>query len=205
MSKNLFTYLIPAGLLTFLLLLFTNGYPIFTNIVLYETPNCYTKVGYLKAVITNYNIITITNYTSKNKHSDNMDDINNMNYTATTSSHIHITKKNNTARPMNNINNKHISVPVSKNNDNANDTNDSRNVNVSIVYNGEITLMYKTFPHCVFYCKMIVISMQPKESFVVNYININYPVNSVVDAYCNSKGCVYDNFNCNVFTIKDEL
>jgi len=203
MTKNLFTYLIPAGLLTFLLLLFTNGYPIFTNIVLYDTPNCYTKVGYLKAVITNYNIITITNYTSKNKN-----DMNNMNENATTSSHIHITKKKNIARPMNNINdindinNKHISVPVSKNNDN---TNDTRNVNVSIVYNGEITLMYKTFPHCVFYCKMIVISMQPKESFIINYININYPVNSVVDAYCNSKGCVYDNFNCNVFTIKDEL
>jgi len=201
MTKNLFTYLIPAGLLTFLLLLFTNGYPIFTNIVLYDTPNCYTKVGYLKAVITNYNIITITNYTSKNKHSDDI------NHNATTSSHIHITKKNNTARPMNNINDindKHISVPVSKNKNND-DTNDTRNVNVSIVYNGEITLMYKTFPHCVFYCKMLVISMQPKESFIINYININYPVNSVVDAYCNSKGCVYDNFNCNVFTIKDEL
>ena len=74
------------------------------------------------------------------------------------------------------------------------------------IYHGFIIIKYKTFSHCIFNCKINIISNND-ELNVINFINKYYPINKNFVLYCNNKGCDYNsNFNYNIILSKnDEL
>jgi hypothetical protein len=74
------------------------------------------------------------------------------------------------------------------------------------IYHGFIVIKYKTLSHCIFNCKINIISNNDQLN-VINFINKYYPINKNFVLYCNNKGCDYNsNFNYNIMISKnDEL
>jgi hypothetical protein len=118
-----------------------------------------------------------------------------------------------------------ILIVIDNDNDNANDNaiaNDNANANANDnanaidisddkisddynnIYNGFIIIKYKTLPHCIFNCKINIISNQTSKLFVFNYIYKYFPKNENIIIYCSYKGCIFysivhnESLNCNI-------
>ena len=72
------------------------------------------------------------------------------------------------------------------------------------IYHGFIVIKYKTLSHCIFNCKINIISNND-ELIVINFINKYYPINTNFLLNCNNKGCDFNNnFNYNIIISKND-
>ena len=89
--------------------------------------------------------------------------------------------------------------------DNDNSINDKNGNN--LFYKGEVIVNYKTYPQCVFYCKLIVIDSENIKEYVKEYLETYFSIWKMFEGECNNKGCFIENSNnfCEQVIIKDEL
>lgn len=74
----------------------------------------------------------------------------------------------------------------------------------NVTYSSEIILKYKSLPYCVHYCKIITPIKKTKND-IKNYIDYHYPLNTVINVTCNSKGCMtFYMYKCNNINIIDD-
>jgi hypothetical protein len=63
-------------------------------------------------------------------------------------------------------------------------------------YQGVVHIQYKTRPHCLYICEMIV-ATETTEEAALERMNLNFSVNTHLTMKCNSTGCLYqDTYHC---------
>ena len=77
----------------------------------------------------------------------------------------------------------------------------------NIVYNGVLKIKYKTLPHCIYECNMVLHYKTSNKRTIINILNNYFPTNTNIDLVCNNNNCIYTKRNliCNSITINDEL
>ena len=77
----------------------------------------------------------------------------------------------------------------------------------NIVYNGVLKIKYKTLPHCIYECNMVLHYKTSNKRTIISILNNYFPTNTNIDLICNNKNCIYTKRNliCNSITINDEL
>ena len=77
----------------------------------------------------------------------------------------------------------------------------------NIMYNGVLKIKYKTLPHCVYECNMVLHYKTSNKRTIISILNNYFPTNTNIDLVCNNKNCIYTKRNliCNTITINDEL
>ena len=176
----------------------TNAYPSL-SILFNEPCNDYSKTVNTNAIIIKHIINKYKNITKHNIENENENENESENESENENESESKNKNDNDSYTLNRVNknvyrftkkNKSIVKSIVKPND---------------IYNGEIILKYKTKSECVFYCKMKVIEDQHTEKIAQAYLDMYYNLDWIIDAFCNSKHCVYEDMVCNIIPIKDEF
>lgn len=89
---------------------------------------------------------------------------------------------------------------------NKHDTNNKNTENIlSYIYNGLITISYKTLSYCEYECTFDILINQSKPKFVIEYMKNYYTIGYVIPGNCSKNGCIFKNGICNVIKKIDEL
>ena len=83
--------------------------------------------------------------------------------------------------------------------------NNSNNDNGNNTFHGIVILEYKTYPHCIYTCDMLVIANQKNSNFISKYFEKYFRIGGVLHMICNDIMCSWGNLTCNATRIKDEL
>ena len=63
-------------------------------------------------------------------------------------------------------------------------------------YTGQVQIQYKTWPHCVYTCRMTVVEDLETPVHVQQILNIRFPLHQTASTMGNADGCIYRGFAC---------
>ena len=198
---NIFNISLYVLLINIIVINNTNSFPILNSLFEESCNNLiYKKTDTL---IIDYSIIPIINNTQYdiNNNKETLKTLNNDN-----NNKIYESKYN--KRVNIRVNNKKVNNRKGNTNintDNVTNTKNKTKITENTIYNGVITLKYKTFSHCIYKCNFITITNHSNYSYVKSFINNNYYIGASLRGNCSKYGCTLNKGFCTSIVFRDEL